>query len=792
MIKKVLLPLILVCLSLNSFAQMQIGDWRLYSVFSGLHVQNIVDTGDKVYYLSDGYLFSYDKENQESFGYNRRNELSDMHITNIYYNYDKKYMLVAYENSNIDLIYENGRVVNIPDLKNTIMSGTKTINSVDFSGDEVYVATDFGYMVLNDEKHLVKESFNYGKKFNSIVAVDEYLFATFDGGLYASSKAESHFDISSFKITNLSTVGGKLYKFNNDYICSSVGSYYAQLKTFSNDDPYRLAFKQSENKTVRHLTKSKTGYIIAFDGYYYNLDENGSKLDKVELPTDVFTNVSGRLITSMESDGSVWGIDNSGLKHFKVEDDASVTFMMQNYIPNEPSVSYPYYVQYKNDRLYVMSGGPNLFNYNQRIDFGLSSLQDGTWKNLAPANPTGFVNSNSNNTLMDSYGLTIDPDDPDKVWFGTWWEGVYCVGNNEQLQKLDNTNSPYILNYICCVPDLCFDSQKNLWTVFDTEVVSNIDNLMVLPAAKRFDKVTSADWVTFSTNNVVIDKQAKMFITSDDKVVVANNAYKTNLIIHDTNGTPLEKSDDRQVILATFVDQDNKSYDISYFYNFYEEPSGKLWLLSNNGVSYVNNVDVLMGSDVCLNRVKVPRNDGTNLADYLLDGMSATCMAIDGAGRKWFGTSSSGEYVLNSDCTEILEHFTASNSYLPSDVVLGITCVENSNSVFIGTPKGLAEYASDAIPAEANYDNVYAYPNPVRPDFTGDIIIRGLMDNSLVKITDTVGNIVYSTKSNGGLVIWDGTNFNGKKVETGVYYVLASQSGDDGSMGCVTKILVVR
>ena len=96
MIKKVLLPLILVCLSLNSFAQMQIGDWRLYSVFSGLHVQNIVDTGDKVYYLSDGYLFSYDKENQESFGYNRRNELSDMHITNIYYNYDKKYMLVAY------------------------------------------------------------------------------------------------------------------------------------------------------------------------------------------------------------------------------------------------------------------------------------------------------------------------------------------------------------------------------------------------------------------------------------------------------------------------------------------------------------------------------------------------------------------------------------------------------------------------------------------------------------------------------------------------------------------------
>ncbi|MBS7409573.1 MAG: Por secretion system protein, partial [Muribaculaceae bacterium] len=117
---------------------------------------------------------------------------------------------------------------------------------------------------------------------------------------------------------------------------------------------------------------------------------------------------------------------------------------------------------------------------------------------------------------------------------------------------------------------------------------------------------------------------------------------------------------------------------------------------------------------------------------------------------------------------------------------------KNSNAVYIGTNKGMVEYRSDAVPSEDNYDNVYAYPNPVRPDYTGDIIIRGLMDNSMVKICDSVGNIVYSTTSNGGMVVWNGCNYNGRRVDTGVYFVMASTNATGSSEGCVTKILVVR
>ncbi len=146
--------------------------------------------------------------------------------------------------------------------------------------------------------------------------------------------------------------------------------------------------------------------------------------------------------------------------------------------------------------------------------------------------------------------------------------------------------------------------------------------------------------------------------------------------------------------------------------------------------------------------------------------------------------------MVSEDGTEILHHFTSSNSYLPSDIVYSIAFNTGNNSVYIGTENGLAEYSNDAMSSEADLSNVYAYPNPVRPDYTGYITIKGLMENSMVKITDSTGNIVYSTTSNGGMVTWDGCNMNGKRVDTGIYFVLASQ-GDAGE-GCVTKIMIVR
>ena len=786
MIRRLLISIAVIISSLNAFSQLQVGDWKLYSVFSGLHIQNIIDTGDIVYYLSDGYLFSYDKENDETTYYNKRNDMSDVNIDDIYYNYDKNYLFIAYVNSNIDLLYDDGNVVNMPDLKNTVLTGDKSINSVDFQDDEIYVATDFGYMVLDDEKHIIKESFKYGKVFNSMIATDKYIYAVFDSNIWVSPKDGNHFYISSFEKTNRN-FNTKLVKLSDTkMVC---GSGWCYLMTIGNDKNITdIPFSSIRGAEVSLVSKSKEGFIASFSDRYIAIDNEGNKLKEVMLPEEV---ISDGLISSMETDGSVWGIDNNGVKQFRMEDNGGVTYMHENYCPNASSVSYPFYLEYKNGRLYVMNSGTNIWLTEQHNEFELSSMENGVWKNLAPNEVAGLINGNSRGRLESPYGLAVDPDDQDAVWFGTWWEGAFCVKDNKQIQKFDSKNSPMVYNYICQISNIKFDSNKNVW-MSHSSLGNDVPDIIVLPAEKRFSTVISSDWVSFYVTGVENGKHAKMIVTSDDVVITANNNYKTNLIAIDFNGTLEDKSDDRQVVISNYVDQDGRTFSIGYIYDIYEDSNGRIWLATDTGVGYINDVNDLFSNNFYINRVKVPRNDGTNLADYLLDGIVVSSIAMDGAGRKWFGTTNSGLYLVSADGTEILEHFTADNSYLPSDMVLSVVCNTDNNSVYVGTDKGLAEYSSDAITAEQNFDNVYAYPNPVRPDYSGYITIRGLMENSLVKIADAAGNVVYSTKSNGGMVVWDGCNTNGKRVDTGVYLVFASQSENGSSEGCVTKILVVR
>ena len=764
----------------NVTTAQQVGDWKLHHVYSGLHVQNIIDNGKLVYYLSDGYLYAYDKENDETLFFSKRNDLSDNFIKNIYYNFDKEYLFIIYENSNIDIMYNSGKVVNIPDLKNAVLTTEKGINDVDFAGKFIYVATDFGYMVVDDDKYQIKESHNYNKKFTSIIATDKYIYACVNNKIIVSELEAHHYEFSAFTETKYSVEN--LYKMDNNKFCTASGWFY----TFEIGADYKNpSIKVIKEQSVKLVSKSKNGYIASFDGFYMNLDNQGNVVDEVVLPEGEF---SGSLISSMENDGSVWGVDKKGIKQFIIKD-GGITYLHENFRPNATSVNYPGYMVYKNKRLYTMTSG-ELYTYQGSYEFGLSSLEKGVWKDLAPDNVHGLINSNSNGVLQSPYALTIDNNDPDKIWFGSWWEGIFCVKNNKQILKFDSTNSPMVLNYICSVPDLKFDTKNNLWAMFSNTVVNSAPSLLYLPADKVNDKVQKSDWTTFSNPSFIVDKQGRMFVTKKGLILAANNIWKTKLMVLDVNNTPANTADDRMAVYATFSDQDGKGVDISFIFDFVEDKNGRIWLATNTGVCYLNQNNLF--NKFYVTRVKVPRNDGTNLADYLLDGLSVNAIAIDGANRKWFATSTSGVYLVSEDGTEILNHFTTDNSSLPDNNVVSIECNTDNNIVYMGTPKGIIEYSSDAIPAEDNFDNVYAYPNPVRPDYTGAITIRGLMENSLVKIADSAGNVIYSTKSNGGMVVWDGCNSSGERVNTGVYFVLASQSMNDNSDGCVTKILVVK
>ena len=191
-------------------------------------------------------------------------------------------------------------------------------------------------------------------------------------------------------------------------------------------------------------------------------------------------------------------------------------------------------------------------------------------------------------------------------------------------------------------------------------------------------------------------------------------------------------------------------------------------------------------------QIKIPRNDGTNYADYLLEGVDIMCMAIDGAGRKWFGTNGNGVYLISEDNLTQLHHFTVENSKLISNYIESIAINGSSGEVFFGTNKGLCSYISNASDAsdEMTNDNVWAYPNPVRPDYTGLITVKGLTLNADVKIVSTNGTLVAEGKSNGGLFTWNGKDAQGKRVASGIYLVQTATS--NGNKGTVCKIAIVN
>ena len=127
MIKRALFILVALIPCLT-FAQRDLGEWKSYSRYT--KVTQMEQTPDKIYYLSGNSLYSYDKNTNESYTYSSLNKLSDNTITNIYYNNNGKYLLIAYQTGNIDLLYDDGKVVNISNIKDVLVSYSPMILTI--------------------------------------------------------------------------------------------------------------------------------------------------------------------------------------------------------------------------------------------------------------------------------------------------------------------------------------------------------------------------------------------------------------------------------------------------------------------------------------------------------------------------------------------------------------------------------------------------------------------------------------------------------------------------------------
>jgi len=277
---------------------------------------------------------------------------------------------------------------------------------------------------------------------------------------------------------------------------------------------------------------------------------------------------------------------------------------------------------------------------------------------------------------------------------------------------------------------------------------------------------------------MMIDSKGKMWFTN-------NNWFLPALYQYDIQT-------DEITAYETFTNQDGVKVVLTYGVRCVtEDLDHNIWIGTDNGLLMLERSQIDQQGTV-FTQVKVPRNDGTDLADYLLAGLDIRCITVDGAGRKWIGTSGNGVYLISTDNMEQLQHFTTENSPLLSDIVKAVAINPSSGEVFFGTEKGLCSFVSDATEAatEMTKDNVWAYPNPVTPDYTGPITITGLTMDADVKILAANGALIHQGRSNGGTYTWDGCDREGRRVASGVYMVATATSS--GEKGTVCKIAIVR
>ncbi len=776
MTKKIIFLVMAVVASIAcASAQNAVGSWRFHSSFVGNQVTAVADGNQWVYYLSSsGNLFRLDKDTQENEALSIINDLSDMGISQAYYNSDKDYLVVIYSNANIDIILSDGTVVNMSELKDAVMTQSKNINDVTFADGLIYLATDFGYVVIDDSKFVVKESHIYGTPLTTVAQVGDWLLLSTADKFYYGDADTYHDQLGAFQDIVFHSSCRIRPISDSTFFCLTGTTYIAQLKPTGDN---ALSFTDNvifRNRTTQ-LQATRGGWLLNVPDkkQCFKTDEQGKNAEVVDTVGELCS-------ANPRGDGKLWAAGPNGLH----QQDS------QNYYyPNALSYGKPFWMAYNKgqDLLYVSSASANGFVAGRAASY-VNTFDGISWTD---ATPDGAP-------IHGTYWIEFMPDAPDTYFIDSWREGLLKVKNREIVLRYDTVNSPLVyvgsVDFGTMHTTSRLDRNGNLWVVQSLE--NSTHPVMALPAAKtRLDQVTVEDWITPTINDLYSGySQLASFLctkqgTQDIKVFTDGNMSRP-LIMWKTDG--MLSVNPEQVSFSSLLDQDGEQFTWTNIKCLTEDQSGLVWMGSTEGICCFNPAQAFSKDNgFYAMRPKVPRNDGTGYADRLMDGIQVNDIAIDGANRKWIATQSSGLFLVNADGTEILRKFNSTNSPLASNTVYRVCCNPNNNSVYITTPAGLFEYFSDSSPAESSYDNLLAYPNPVRPDYGGEVTITGMMDGSLVKIADASGQVIRQLKSTGGMTTWDLCDEGGNRVGSGVYLVLCSQSSGSGK-AAVTKVAVIR
>ena len=766
---KIIIALFFCLISATNWAQLAMGKWRTHLAYNS--VTQIAQSDSKIYAVSDGALYSVDKTDEVLEFYSKVSGLNGANISRIEYDDVTKQLLVIYANGNMDVLATGG-VTNIPDLYNKQMSASKAVNQIQFYGGKAYLSCDFGILVLNMQKKEVADTYYIGANASEVKVLKTTVH---NGSIYALSAAT----IYKASITEPSLVNYQFWTSiagmpgSGDF--QSISSFENQLVLLRGGKLY----KQDSNSIWTALlpTVTATNFTVS------NGSLNVFEANKVYLIDKLFNTVEVSdigTLTDAEYDlenNTYWFAANSlGVASYRVGTTPKY------FKPVGPALNSPWDLKFAGEKLFVTAGRPSTGEFMDGI---LMIYEGGTWTNISGQSAIRPITQLD---AMNFMNVAVDPLDDKHFFVTSFGTGLFEFRNNIFSKLHNHTNStlqthrlaPNNPFYYTWLDGIIYDQDANL-LVFNCAADAKIKIL-----------TKEAKWTEIKTLEIPDDMFGKILINKQNQNHKWITTFsKGQITVIDDKGT-LTDSDDYKKVFTSFADPDNVGSNLIHTkeYCIAQDKNGVVWLGTEQGPLLFNNPSRAFDNDFSCSRVKIPRNDGTNLADYLLVTEKIKSIAIDGANRKWLGTEASGVYLMSENGQETIKHFTTSNSPLLSNDILSIAINPISGEVFFGTGQGILSYQGDASDAGDLFGDVHAYPNPVRENYVGVITITGLVENTQVKITDLNGNLICQTVSNGSIATWDGKDVHGRKVSTGIYLAVCASA--DGLQSSITKIMVIN
>jgi hypothetical protein len=758
---RTIISLLLVFIGFVSYPQIPNGTWRDHLPY--IHAKRIAEIDGKIYCATTGGMFSFNTSDNSIQKYSKVNGLSDIDISTIAYSEETKILVIAYSNGNIDLI-RNDTIYNMPEIKLKTITGDKAINSIFFNQKYAYLACGFGISLIDLNAMVIKDSYLFGAggsqiKVNDITFDGQYLYAATEEGIFKADKNDPNLvDYNAWKqLTTLPEIEAEYLHLT--YFNGKLFTYYRN-PSVNRDDIITInetgwkIWEHSYSDFFSFIALNRNQLVISslYRTDFY--DENENKIGG-------FGSVVCRHAI-MDKQGLIWFADpEMGL----VKADPSG----YSYIaPNGPAYRDVGEMEFNSGILWA-GGGNNASRWASKGAYSFTGEKWSSYNNLNIPELEGFLNISH---------VAIDPLDPGHVYGGSLGYGVVEFQDGALLNIFDENDGVlepvpgYGHGYIN-ITGMNFDNSGNLWIS-----TSFSDNPVYLIKSNGNWEKPEFKFADFGLGTRIGD----ILPTSLNQVWLLIERYGLLVFSIQDNGSITERA---------IVIKNQEGDLLDRVFSIAEDRDKNIWIGTNQGPAiFYSPGDIFTVDEVIGYQVKIPRNDGTSNADFLLATEKITSIAVDGGNRKWLGTENSGVFLVSEDGKEEILHFTATNSPLPSNTINSIAINNKNGEVFFGTDKGIFSYRGQSTEGNVDFSNAYIFPNPVRENYQGDITITGLVEDVNVKITDVSGNLVFETKALGGQAIWNGKNFNGMKAGTGVYMVFCSN--DDGSKTFITKLLFIH